>query len=96
MICLLPDGSYFIAGYTFGGDESMAETIQSLMDSIPGLDFSMDPPQGISVDPALAPNCDDFASNPSELGEWMRSNLGPPGPISGADWDLVFSGGFQP
>jgi len=95
VICLLPDGSYFIAGYTFGGDESMAETFQSLMDSIPGLDVSFSPPQSISVDPALAPNCDEFASNPWELADWMRSNLGPSGPISGADWDLVFSGGFQ-
>ena len=96
VICPLPDGSYFIAGYTFGGADSMAETFQSLMDSIPGLDVSFSPPQSISVDPALAPNCDEFASNPSELGEWMRTNLGPSGPIPGAQWDLVFSGGFQP
>ena len=96
VICPLPDGSFFMGGYTFGGADSMAETFQSLMDSIPGLDVSFSPPQSISVDPALAPNCDDFASNPWELGDWMRSNLGPSGPISGADWDLVFSGGFQP
>ena len=64
VVCPLPDGSYFIAGYTFGGADSMAETFQDLMDSIPGLDFSMNPPQSIAVDPALAPNCDEFASNP--------------------------------
>lgn len=96
VICLLPDGSYFIAGYTFGGADSMAVTFQSLMDSIPGLDVSFSSPQSISVDPALAPNCDDFASNPWELADWMRANLGPSGPIPDADWDLVFSGGFQP
>jgi hypothetical protein len=96
VICPLPDGSYFIAGYTFGGADSMAETFQDLMDSIPGLEVSFSPPQSISVDPALAPNCDEFASNPSELADWMRTNLGPSGPIPGAQWDLVFSGGFQP
>jgi len=66
------------------------------MDSISGLDVSLNLPQSISVDPALAPNCDEFISNPSELGDWMRTNLGPSGPIPGAEWDLVFSGGFQP
>lgn len=96
VVCPLPDGSYFIGGYTFGGEESMAETFQSLMDSIPGLDVSLDPPQSISVDPALAPNCDEFISNPSELGDWMRNNLGPSGPIPRADWDVVFADGFQP
>ena len=96
VVCPLPDGSYFIGGYTFGGEESMAETFQSLMDSIPGLDVSLDPPQSISVDPILAPNCDEFISNPSELGDWMRNNLGPSGPIPRADWDVVFADGFQP
>jgi hypothetical protein len=91
VVCPRPDGSYFIAGYTFGGAESIAETFQSLMDSIPGLDVSLDPPQSISVDPASAPNCDEFISNPSELGYWMRTNLGPPGPIPGAQWDLAFA-----
>ncbi|MEE8490352.1 MAG: hypothetical protein V3S60_01815 [Acidimicrobiia bacterium] len=96
VVCPRPDGSYFIAGYTVGGAESIAETLQNLMDSIPGLDVSLNPPQSISMDPAVAPNCDDFASNPWELADWMRINLGPSGPIPGADWDLVFSGGFQP
>ena len=108
VVCPLGDGSYWTLGFGFGGSPSMPisthnaldfenpiEPFQELLALIPRVDGSVSLTQYISVDPALAPNCDGVESDPWALAGEIRRNLGPQGPIPDAQWDNLFSGHMQ-